>query len=497
MKTKTKIRISLITLVLFASAGLFYAAVGTPFTAEPQPISVAAAPNQLIVSVFCTGNLAKVSDTGVVTPFASIPGPNVGCVERYLAISPALGTWTPGFVYATQVNEIYKFAPDGSSVSLFATVPNCSGSHSGITFDHFGTNFNFDMIVTCEDGEVARIDPAGVVTHVATVPAGRELEGPAVVPAGFGPEGGKIWAADETGGNIITISNTGVVNTSIGTWPGAESILVIPPNPCSFGNSDGAMFSANYNANNITKFTTGDLSGLGGNVLVTSEGGQGILLIGFNGTSYTGATFENPPTSYEGSAITDCLVVPSPTPTPTATATATATATPTATATATATPTSTPTSTPTPTPTPTVTPGSCGSSFVIGDLDAVVGHHVTFWGAQWWRLNHLSGGTAPASFKGFANCTNPNPPACGGTWQSDPGNSSHPPATVPADMTVIVSSLITKSGPIESGDIPMMVTIHTDPGYEPNPGHAGTGTVTAVVCGAAHPQRPRGDRVHR
>jgi hypothetical protein len=132
-----------------------------------------------------------------------------------------------------------------------------------------------------------------------------------------------------------------------------------------------------------------------------------------------------------------------------------------------------------------VTPTTCGSSFVIGDLDAVVGNTVTFWGAQWWKKNHLSGGTAPASFKGFANCTNPNPPACGGTWQSDPGNSSGPPDTVPADMTVIVSSLITKSGPIESGDIPMMVTIHTDPGYGPNPGHEGTGTVTAVVCQAA------------
>jgi hypothetical protein len=63
-------------------------------------------------------------------------------------------------------------------------------------------------------------------------------------------------------------------------------------------------------------------------------------------------------------------------------------------------------------------------------------------------------------------------------------------------MTVIVSSLITKSGQIESGNIPMMVTIHTDPGYEPNPGHAGTGTVTAVVCQGARPQhrpapRPR------
>jgi hypothetical protein len=138
-----------------------------------------------------------------------------------------------------------------------------------------------------------------------------------------------------------------------------------------------------------------------------------------------------------------------------------------------------------------VTPTTCGTSFVIGDLDAVVGNHVTFWGAQWWKKNHLSGGTAPASFKGFANCTNPNPPACGGTWQSDPGNSSHPPDTVPADMTVIVSSLITKSGPIESGDIPKMVTIHTDPGYGPAPGHEGTGTVTAVVCGSGPQHQPR------
>ena len=138
-----------------------------------------------------------------------------------------------------------------------------------------------------------------------------------------------------------------------------------------------------------------------------------------------------------------------------------------------------------------MTPATCGTGFAIGDLDAVVGNKVYFWGAQWWKNNHLSGGRAPASFKGFVNCTNPNPPTCGGTWTSDPGNSGHPPDTVPADMTVIVSSLVTKSGPVESGDIVKMVTIHTDPGYGPNPGHEGTGTVTAVICGAG-PHQPRG-----
>lgn len=179
---------------------------------------------------------------------------------------------------------------------------------------------------------------------------------------------------------------------------------------------------------------------------------------------------------YNANSSGKCKPIQSPTPT----ATATATYTPSPTATATFTP------TPTPTPTPIGTPQA--GSFVIGDLDAVVGRRVTFWSAQWRNGNHLSGGWAPASFKGFANVLNPNPPMCGGTWQSDPGNSCHPPASVPAFINVIAASSITQSGSAMNGDSPKMVVIQTDPGYGPDPGHTGTGTVTAVICdGAASP----------
>ena len=41
-------------------------------------------------------------------------------------------------------------------------------------------------------------------------------------------------------------------------------------------------------------------------------------------------------------------------------------------------------------------PFSSTGSFVIGDQSANVGSTVTFWGAQWWKDNDLSGGTAPA-----------------------------------------------------------------------------------------------------
>jgi hypothetical protein len=129
---------------------------------------------------------------------------------------------------------------------------------------------------------------------------------------------------------------------------------------------------------------------------------------------------------------------------------------------------------PPPPPTPT--------SFVIGDRSAVVGKKVTFWGAQWAKSNSLSGGSAPSSFKGYANMPGTNPPACGGTWKSNPGNSSGPPDSVPSLITVIVSSKVTQSGSMISGNIPEIVTVKTDPGYGPSPGHAGTGTVVAVNC---------------
>ncbi len=117
-------------------------------------------------------------------------------------------------------------------------------------------------------------------------------------------------------------------------------------------------------------------------------------------------------------------------------------------------------------------------SMVIGNLD---GNPVEFWGAQWAKSNSLSGGSAPNSFKGFASTA---PQTCGGGWSSNPGNSSGPPAgPLPSYMGVVVSSAVVQSGSLISGDVPKIVVVKTYPGYGPDPGHAGTGTVVAVFCG--------------
>jgi len=48
---------------------------------------------------------------------------------------------------------------------------------------------------------------------------------------------------------------------------------------------------------------------------------------------------------------------------------------------------------------------------------------------------------------------------------------------------VIVSSSIQKNGSVINGDIKQIVVVRTNPGYDPAPGHVGTGTVVAILCG--------------
>lgn len=125
-----------------------------------------------------------------------------------------------------------------------------------------------------------------------------------------------------------------------------------------------------------------------------------------------------------------------------------------------------------------------GGSFVVGNatvgpIVSSVGTPVTFWGATWHKLNALSGGAAPPSFKGFEN-SQPIP-MVGTAWAALPGNSTPPPATVPSYTAMIVSSAIVKMGPVIAGSDVHIVIVRTDRGYGPEPGSRGTGTIVAVL----------------
>jgi PKD repeat protein len=128
-------------------------------------------------------------------------------------------------------------------------------------------------------------------------------------------------------------------------------------------------------------------------------------------------------------------------------------------------------------------------AFTVGDLTAAggAGTNVSWWSDSWWSLNTLSGGTAPLSFKGFAGAVTTLPtqsPAnvCGTSFTTLPGNSPPPVSGVPSYMGVLVPSSVTKSGSNINGAWASIIVVKVNPGYSPNPGHPGTGTIVATFC---------------
>jgi Bacterial Ig-like domain (group 3) len=126
--------------------------------------------------------------------------------------------------------------------------------------------------------------------------------------------------------------------------------------------------------------------------------------------------------------------------------------------------------------------------FVVGDETvATAGSSpITWWSSMWSALNGLSGGAAPAAFKGFVNTitlpTTTPVTVCGSNWATTTGNSSSPVGTVPSYMGVVVASSIGQSGSTINGNSVGIVVLQTNPGYAPNPGHPDTGTIVATYC---------------
>ncbi len=336
MKTKITLRtkIALTTAGLLAMAGIFYAASPTQFGSATGVVGVAASQSDLIVTEYSTQNVDTIDCAGKVSLLATIPGPAGNSLEKYIAIAPSQSAnagFTPRDIFVTQGANVYKVG----SATPFATIQGCGDDHTGITFDHVGT-FGYNMIVTCQNGGIWSVDSSGTPAHIADVNGG-EIEGPAVVPLSFGPPpgenryGGQILVADEDLGQVHAISNTGNITYGVFSWDGAEGVVVIPSNPCSFCSGGSSFFQSILNLNAIYQYPTADFSGLGGSVLVTSESGHGTAVITFTGTDYNQTTFSNiPGADSEGSSWADCDVpTPPPSPSPSATTTPAPSATPT------------------------------------------------------------------------------------------------------------------------------------------------------------------------
>jgi len=124
-----------------------------------------------------------------------------------------------------------------------------------------------------------------------------------------------------------------------------------------------------------------------------------------------------------------------------------------------------------------------------------VGDVVNFWGSQWWKNNCMSlfvDNGYPA-FKGFATNVDlrPVPTHPCGQWQARPGNSGHPPDTIPDVIAIIVTDNVIKNGPNIGGNIKQIVIVDRDAAlgdnYAGNPGHQGWGRIVDIKCGPGTP----------
>jgi hypothetical protein len=130
-------------------------------------------------------------------------------------------------------------------------------------------------------------------------------------------------------------------------------------------------------------------------------------------------------------------------------------------------------------------------AFALGDVTAAPPYPsptVTWWGDTWWQKDVLSGGTAPAAFKGFVDGSTLKLPTttpanvCTSPWTSAGGNSPPPVTGVPSYMGVVVTSKAKKSGTTVSGSYTHIVVVRINPGYSPSPSNAGTGTILGKFC---------------
>jgi hypothetical protein len=106
-----------------------------------------------------------------------------------------------------------------------------------------------------------------------------------------------------------------------------------------------------------------------------------------------------------------------------------------------------------------------------------VGHPYMFWGSDWWKEVTAGNFAANAKFKGYAEQVTDT------MWWGLPGNSVHPPKTVPSHIGVIVTTQMDKQGSKVTGNIAKRVILRVeDPSaYRPNPGHAAWGTMKVEI----------------
>ncbi len=291
------------------------------FASVTGAVGVAATPGRVYVTSPSSSGQTQVSefdDTGSRV-FVTLPSFRPAGAEEYVAVAgpkdpsaggfptPTLGGFPSNYVYVTQGQNIIEITQNGViSRNPFATISSCQSDRTGITFDHVGS-FGYNMIVTCLNGTVWKVDKnanATLIVNVATALglASVHIENPDVAPLSFGAYGGYVFVAAGDLDRVLAISPSGAV-TRVARWASAEGVNFIPSAKCTFGTSTATYFTV-ISPSSVYQFPLTAFLGLSGNAIVTSEGNAGMGLLSTQNIK----KFHNSLGSHEGSAFVDCGV---------------------------------------------------------------------------------------------------------------------------------------------------------------------------------------------
>src|ERR1019366_110710 len=137
---------------------------------------------------------------------ASLP---TGGGEVVVAGSLGQGGFGAGTVYAGTGGNIYKYADNGGSPSLFAS--GLSGGVRGMLLDP-GSSFGGNLLVSTTTGSIYSMTSAGVATLIAGT--GEDTEGMDIIPVGapgWGALGGDLLVVSEGSGALRVITPGGTV----------------------------------------------------------------------------------------------------------------------------------------------------------------------------------------------------------------------------------------------------------------------------------------------
>jgi len=218
-----------------------------------------------------------------LTQFATMPKL---VEETRCVLSPGSQGFATGVIFChSPDNKIYEISPDGSSVTLFASLPAPypPASDGGLVFDTVG-RFGYRLLAATGrsggpqpvGGIVYTIDPHGHVQRVGSygVPGGADEL--VMAPGRFGSVAGDALLTVDAGasGAVVAIDPNGTTRT-IATFPeGPNPIAPIPELPGKNG-SAGAPRSGLYLNDDLTGYTylapAASLARYAGDVIVGTE----------------------------------------------------------------------------------------------------------------------------------------------------------------------------------------------------------------------------------